>query len=119
MRDRELERLFLRYRRKGDVQALGRVFDGAAPELLTVAAHLAQGPVQAEDLVQETFLAAIEQVERFDEKRSLLPWLVGILVIQARRARASAVRDGERPTPPERSVPDPSQAARASGFRPR
>ena len=35
------EQLFLRYRDRGDVEALGAVFDALAPELLLVAAHLA------------------------------------------------------------------------------
>lgn len=78
------EQDFRRWRRRGDTAALGRVFDALAPELLLVAAHLAGGSA-AEDLVQATFVDAIEQRERWDEARPLGPWLCGMLVNHVRR----------------------------------
>lgn len=83
------ERDFLQYRQHGDAQALGRVFDAVAPELLLIAMHLGAED-QAEDLVQVTFLQAIEHQGRWDARRRLVPWLVGILgnlVRDARRQR--------------------------------
>ena len=44
---------------EGDVEALARYFDVAAPRLLLIAAHLAPSGVEAEDLVQQTFYEAL------------------------------------------------------------
>src|SRR5262245_40460092 len=76
---RRLERLFERYRRRGDVAALAKVFDRTAPEVLRVANVLAAQPAEAEDLLQATFLTAIERADAYDATRPLVPWLVGIL----------------------------------------
>lgn len=83
----ELEANFERFRRAGDVRALGRAFDAAAPRLLAVARHLAPNRDEAEDLLQATFLVAIEKRESWDAARPLLPWLLGILANEARRQR--------------------------------
>ena len=86
VRDR-LTRLFLRYRDRRDGRALGRLFDRVAPRLLGVAAHLAPDLASAEDLVQATFLVALERARSFDPAREVEPWLYGILVREAARAR--------------------------------
>src|SRR5262249_37653489 len=61
-----LEHLFERYRSQGDLEALASVFDRVAPELLALAAHLVRDPSEAEDLLQSTFVAAIEGARAFD-----------------------------------------------------
>ena len=50
--DRALDRLFERFRRRGDVEALGKLFDEAAPELYRVAVHLAADLHAAEDCTE-------------------------------------------------------------------
>jgi RNA polymerase sigma-70 factor (ECF subfamily) len=85
-------RLFLRFRDRRDGRALARLFDRAAPELLAVAVHLAPDVASAEDLVQATFVAAIEGAERFDAAREVKPWLFGILAREAAKARRRAAR---------------------------
>lgn len=90
------ERDFAEFNRTGAPEALGRVFDAVAPELHRIALHLSPRPTEAEDLVQATFLAAIQRAASYDESRPLLPWLLGILANQARLARW---RDGRRPDP--------------------
>ncbi|MDF1838314.1 MAG: sigma-70 family RNA polymerase sigma factor [Planctomycetota bacterium] len=92
MRDCRPEKLFLAYRQKGDVKALGRLFDQLSPELLAVARHLSGDAAEAEDLVQAVFLAALEHPERYDESRPLTAWFVGILKNQALAWRRSAAR---------------------------
>ena len=72
--------LFLRYRDEGDAEALAAVFDRTAPALLRLAMHLAQDAATAEDLVQSTFVTAMENARRFKPDRPLLPWLIGILL---------------------------------------
>ncbi|HVS17117.1 MAG TPA: sigma factor, partial [Planctomycetota bacterium] len=76
----DLERDFIEFRDSGSTPAMARVFDRAAPELLLVAGHLSREAGAAEDLVQGTLLAAIEQRAQFDPARRLMPWLLGILV---------------------------------------
>ncbi len=90
---RRLESLFVRYRRRGDVAALGKVFDQAAPEILRVAMHFARHPVEAEDLLQDTFLTAIARAETYDADRPLTPWLIGILKNHARKLGRRRRRD--------------------------
>jgi hypothetical protein len=87
-----------RFQRTGDPAALARVFDGTAAELLELARHLASGEAAAEDLLQATFVTAIEDASSHDGARPVLPWLVGILGNHARVARRKARRvlDPER-----------------------
>src|SRR5262245_26946567 len=92
---RSLEELFRSFRRARDPAALAEVFDRAAPELLRVACHVASDLAAAEDLVQATFLTAIESEARWDERRALLPWLLGILANHARAARRASERRPE------------------------
>lgn len=109
-----VERDFERWRRRGDAAALERVFDAVSPELYGLAAHLAPTPAEAEDLVQGTFLVALERARAWDGERRLVPWLVGILARRAGRARREASRrpDPERSRPSE--APRPDEAAAAS-----
>src|SRR5262245_61052940 len=81
-----------RFRRSGDPAAIADLFDLAAGDLHRTALHLVGDDATAHDLVQTTFLAALEQ-RTFDDARAVLPWLFGILRNQAalvhrRRARA-------------------------------
>jgi RNA polymerase sigma-70 factor (ECF subfamily) len=89
------EQLFARFQRDRDPVWLGRVFDLTAPELLRIAVHLAGDAADAEDLVQSTFLVAIESAASYDVSRRLFPWLSGILVNQARLARRRARKRSE------------------------
>jgi RNA polymerase sigma-70 factor (ECF subfamily) len=110
MRGGRLERQFERWRRKRDVRSLARVFDATARELLELAGHLSHDPSEAEDLVQATFLAAIESADRFDAERDLVAWLVGILVREARMARRRAARRPDPQRLSERAEADPADA---------
>ncbi|MBL9077479.1 MAG: sigma-70 family RNA polymerase sigma factor [Planctomycetes bacterium] len=103
------EQQFLAFRDRADIAALAAVFDALAPELVLVAAHLAGR--EAEDLVQATFLTAIEKAERWDASRRLLPWLIGILVQHARADRRQRRRQVDPARLPARAEPDPFAAA--------
>ena len=89
----DLDRDFERFREQSDLRALSRVFDAAAPQLLAVARHLAPSRGEAEDLLQATFVVAIERAASWDRARPVLPWLLGILAFEARKARARAGRE--------------------------
>jgi RNA polymerase sigma-70 factor (ECF subfamily) len=86
-------------------------FDATAAEVLRVAHHLARDPATAEDLLQRTFLTAIEAASSWDRRRRLVPWLLGILGNHAKEAarRASRAVDPARLAPTE--VPSPEAAA--------
>lgn len=86
------EARFERWRTRGDGAALADVFDALAPGLLRLAIHLVGDPAAAEDLVQQTFVTAMERAASWDPRRPLEPWLQGILANHARDLRKSARR---------------------------
>lgn len=90
-----VETAFARYRANGEAAALAIVFDRTAPELLRLARHLAHDATQAEDLVQATFLTAMESPSSYQSGRPVLPWLCGILANHARSSRRQARRKPE------------------------
>ena len=110
-----LEARFQAFRDRGDAVAFADVFDRTAPELFVIARRLVHESAAAEDVVQETFLTAIEARARFDPERSLLPWLVGILVNHARKSRRGAARAARAREGIERAS-DPREAAAANEF---
>ena len=93
MQHTRIEQAFLRFQQTADPEHLAEVFDGTAPALLRVAHYIAPDLDAADDLVQASYLAAIEQRDRFDPHRSsVLKWLIGILVNCARLKRRTAGR---------------------------
>src|SRR5262245_18686033 len=88
-----VDALFARFCRTGDPRALGEVYDRVAPELFRVALHTTGDAAQAEDVLQATFVAAIERRASFDTRQRAMPWLVGILANEAKRARERARRE--------------------------
>ncbi|HZN42013.1 MAG TPA: sigma-70 family RNA polymerase sigma factor [Planctomycetota bacterium] len=94
-----LANLFERYRRHGDLKALGQVFDALAPRLLSVALHVCGNAADAEDVLQQTFLLAMESDVAFDGKRPLEPYFAGVLMNVARNAHRHAARRRAEPLP--------------------
>ena len=109
MKDAVLNRLFLRWRERGDGKALAAVFDLTAKELLGVAAHLAPGAGEAEDLVQIVYLRAMERAAAFDPALRLRAWLFGILWREALAARRRAARRPEPDGLARAASEDPAQ----------
>ncbi|MCI0589289.1 MAG: sigma-70 family RNA polymerase sigma factor [Planctomycetes bacterium] len=118
-KDRKLDRLYRRFQERGDVSALGKVFDLAAPELLGIARHLCGDEAEAEDALQATFLAAIEKRAQYDPERRFLPWMIGILAHRAMEARRRAERVPDPARVPERAAPDPLAEASERELRER
>lgn len=82
---------YRRFCERRDPAAIAELFDLAATDLRRTAMHLVGDAATADDLVQTTFLCAI-QSRAFDPTRDVMPWLAGILRNQAslvhrRRAR--------------------------------
>ena len=90
---------FLHFQKTGDVDALSKVFDGTASRLMVVARNLTDDIHSAEDLVQATYLVAIERHATYQPKATVLSWLLGLsavgfaLTTVPRVALASAWRD--------------------------
>jgi RNA polymerase sigma-70 factor (ECF subfamily) len=117
MSDARPEELFERFRRDGDLDALAAIFDRTAEKLLKVARHLCQDDAQAEDVVQATFLTAIESRAAFDATRELVPWLTGILTRKAKIARALSSRLITLDRLAEQAVDDPFSAVELQELR--
>lgn len=81
-----LERL-----RCGDETEFARILERWSPAMLRVAGCYVHGPAAAEDVVQETWLAVLAGLTRFEGRSSLRTWTFAILV---KRARTYAVREG-------------------------
>ncbi len=98
-----LETLFAAFVDTGCETSLQQLMRRGAPELRRLARRLGASAEDADDLVQETIIAAIEVADRWDRNRPLLPWLRGILTFRrAHLARAQVRR---------RANADPANAA--------
>lgn len=117
MTHRTLEKLFARFSSEGDLDALAEVFDRVAPDLERLARKLTPDRNRAADLVQATFLTALERPGTFEEGRALRPWLLGILVHRASADRRLAARPIEPDRLTQREVETPVAALDASEFR--
>ncbi|TAJ19390.1 MAG: sigma-70 family RNA polymerase sigma factor, partial [Planctomycetota bacterium] len=111
-----LERLYDRYRSRGDTRALAEIFERTAPRLLALAIHLVGDVAAAEDLVQSTFVTAIESSASFDSTRALEPWLAGILTNRARELRRASQRTFDLDRFVEHAQQTPLERAQAAEF---
>ena len=73
---------YRRFCERRDPSAIAELFDIAAADLRRTAMHLVGDAATADDLVQTTFMCAIES-RTFNPSRDVLPWLAGILKNQA------------------------------------
>lgn len=87
-----LEDLFAAFVARGDERALQELLRRSAPPLRRLARRLGAGADDADDLVQETIVAAIQVADRFDRTRPLLPWLKGIMTFRAAHLARDQVR---------------------------
>ncbi|MEE9393960.1 MAG: sigma-70 family RNA polymerase sigma factor [Planctomycetota bacterium] len=102
-----IERLFRDFQRTRDPKPLAKVFDAVAPDLLAAAIHFERDANSAEDLVQATFLTAIERAGEYQPDRKLRPWLMGILSNHANNQRRST-----------RKVPDQNRVRQSQSIDP-
>jgi RNA polymerase sigma-70 factor (ECF subfamily) len=81
----QLDSELLRRARTGDGQAFHELIDRHADRLFRAALCLTPTRADAEDLFQETLLAAYSGLARFDERSSVKTWMSSIMVRQAGR----------------------------------
>ena len=69
-----------------DDLALEQVVQGLRPEMLRMASRHVRSVDDAEDVVQDTWIAALSAIDRFEGRASLRTWLLRILANRARTA---------------------------------
>jgi RNA polymerase sigma-70 factor, ECF subfamily len=84
------EALLVRALRNRDEAAFSRVLDRHYAAMLRVAKGYVGSEARAEEVVQETWLAVLDGVDRFEQRSSLRTWIFRILI---NRAKTQAVRD--------------------------
>jgi RNA polymerase sigma-70 factor (ECF subfamily) len=96
--------------RDGDEQAFTTLVERYHSSMLRLAKSFVPSQAVAEEVVQDTWLAVLRGLGRFEERSSLRTWVFTILV---NRARSTGVREA-------RSVPvaDPGPVVDASRFGP-
>lgn len=87
-----LEHLFRDFLTTGNEAALELWMRRSGPPLRQLGLRLGASAEDVEDLVQETFVAAIQGADRYDATRPILPWLKGILTFRAARLARNEVR---------------------------
>ena len=96
---REEERRLVQRVRDGDVaafdQLVRRYFDRAG----AIARRLMQNREDAEDLVQDAFMRALERLDSFDDSRDFGPWFFRLLVNTGINSRRSRTRRQMEPEP--------------------
>jgi len=81
---------------RGDADAFGELFERYANDVFRLALSMGHGRGEAEDLMQDTFLAAFESIGRFERRSAFKTWLLSILFRQAgRHRRYSRIRQTE------------------------
>lgn len=104
-----VEELFDRWRSQGDHRALAAVFDRTATEVWRVARHLCGNHSEADDLLQATFLAAMQSAGHWRRGQPLVPWLLGILTNKLRLARRQQRQGQEKQTEVFATRPQPTR----------
>ena len=90
MREVRDERELVRRCREGSEAAYAELVRSHRPRLYLLAYRLIGDRETAEDVVQETFLAAFRSIEKVDPRPSLSPWLNTIVLRTAGRAASRA-----------------------------
>jgi RNA polymerase sigma-70 factor, ECF subfamily len=90
--------------RAGDEAAFSHLLDRHHNTLIAVALHYVRQREVAEEVAQETWLAVLKGLDRFEARSSLKTWIFQILV---NRAKTRAVREGRTIAMSALDAPDP------------
>ncbi|MBX6365715.1 MAG: sigma-70 family RNA polymerase sigma factor [Gemmatimonadetes bacterium] len=107
--------------REGDVAAFGELVRTHARKAYAIAYRVLGHREDAEDLVQDAFLAALEKIGTFQAGRAFGPWLYRIVVNRALNARKSRAVRATEPIPEGvvSPAPSPERAAELAEVRAR
>jgi RNA polymerase sigma-70 factor, ECF subfamily len=120
LRDRR-EAALVRDAQRGSTDALEELFRRHWRRAHRAAFLVVGDAVAAEDIAQESFLAAVRALDRFDRRRPFGPWLHRITVnraidfarARALRAESALTQEAERAAPHRREISDALAAALA------
>src|SRR4051812_33579452 len=76
--------------RRGDEQAFAALIERYGPSMLRIARTHVASREAAEDVVQDTWLAVLDGIDRFEERSSVRTWIFRILV---NIAKTRGIRD--------------------------
>lgn len=82
---------------RGDPQALHALVDRYADSLYSTAVYLLGSAPDAQDVTQETLMAMVQNIRRFEFRSAFRTWLWGILVRQVNRCRRDQFRQRRQP----------------------
>jgi RNA polymerase sigma-70 factor (ECF subfamily) len=93
--------------KQGDATAYDALVRRHLARATTVARRLLGNTEDAEDLVQEAFIRALDRISTFDQSRAFAPWFFRLLIntgINARKARALRAAEPEREDFPSKAA---------------
>ena len=106
--------LFLDQLRSGDAEALRALVERHHAALVGLAQTIVKNRATAEDVAQETWLAVIANISKFEGKAALSTWIIAILL---NKAKTYAKREGRYTSlAQEEDHGDDEQAVSASRF---
>ena len=109
----------LRRLRAGDEQAFAALIARYHSPMLRLANSFVPSQAVAEEVVQDTWLAMLRGLDRFEERSSLRTWLFAILVNRARTTGVREARSAFRSPTPARWWTRPASGRPARGrYRP-
>lgn len=85
------DRLVETFLRRRDEAAFRALYSRHTPVLYRIARRLLRDESEAEELVQETWVRAVERLDRFAGRSALRTWLIGIAINRARECRRERV----------------------------
>lgn len=97
--------------RRGDAAAFDALVRRYLKQAFAVAYRVLGQREDAEDLVQEAFVAALQHIDSFDERRDFRPWLLRIVANRALNARQYRERRRTEALPEEAAAATPSPTA--------
>jgi len=113
MRAARDERARVRGAQRGSASDLEALFRTHWPRAFRAAYLVTHDSAAAEDIAQESFLAALRALDTFDRRRQFGPWLHRIVVnraidwTRARRLRSEVELSESLPAPPTGDAPGP------------
>jgi RNA polymerase sigma-70 factor (ECF subfamily) len=117
--DSDLDRELLARVRDGEREAFGQIVERYLTRSMALAMRLLRHREDAEDLVQDAFLSALQHIDSFDLSRPFWPWLARIIVNRgldvaaSRNARSTDVL----PEDVSDAGPTPAEAAEREEIR--
>jgi RNA polymerase sigma-70 factor (ECF subfamily) len=107
--------------KQGDVTAYDVLVRRHLARATIVARRLLGNVQDAEDLVQEAFIRALDRISTFDHSRAFAPWFFRLLIntgLNARKARSLRAAEPERGDSPSRAA-NPLELAESEDLRER